>query len=190
MISLHLLVITAIIFFTYIGYVRGFSQELLVTLSLFTVMAALFYVDDELGGLFLAGADPTIRFVSYVAFMLFGIYLAYHSRTVVIRRGDNADRRRGSAGARSLVQDKALGAVIGFLNGYLIAGNIWYFLEINRGIDGQYALAPYVTTPPLNSASAQFTAYLPLTILTQGGENMHLLFLFLVVTVFLLLALR
>jgi hypothetical protein len=65
---------------------------------------------------------------------------------------------------REGLQERLLGLVIGAVNGYLVFGSIWYYLDVT-----QYPLSPYITAPVPGSASAAMVSALPLVFLVQGN---------------------
>ena len=81
------------------------------------------------------------------------VFFAYQTRGPL--KSDNS--------GRDTLQESVLGSLLGFLNGYLIWGTIWYFLDIN-----QYPLTPWVIAPSPNSPSDNALSILPLVILGGG----------------------
>jgi hypothetical protein len=79
-----------------------------------------------------------------------------------------------------------LGGLMGFVNGYLIMGTLWYFLDINRISDGNlYPLDPYVVAPPPGSPSAEVLSTLPLYVLGGGPAGSGDLLALAVIALFL-----
>ncbi|MBC6936620.1 MAG: hypothetical protein DWB42_12360 [Chloroflexi bacterium] len=64
------------------------------------------------------------------------------------------------------LQANVLGAIVGFINGYLVWGTLWYFMHINN-----YPLNPYISQPPPGSPSAQAVNILPLYVLAGGPDG-------------------
>ena len=56
--------------------------------------------------------------------------------------------------------------MMGFINGYLIGGALWYLLDIN-----EYPLAQFVTAPSLNSPSALSLNWMPLVLIGGGASG-------------------
>lgn len=150
--------------FAYIGYERGVSKEIISTAGIILGIFAFYEFDNLLRNTLLAGFAPEQKF--FIQCFLFGllIYASYHTRAIIGGRG---------RGGRSPVQGKVIGMLFGLVNGYLIAGTIWYFLELNRigGLGAPYPLDPYVTVPQVGSISAQWLSYLPLVILAPNGTD-------------------
>ncbi|MEP7289126.1 MAG: hypothetical protein ABI947_25515, partial [Chloroflexota bacterium] len=68
------------------------------------------------------------------------------------------------SGRREGLQERLLGFVVGGVNGYLIVGSIWYFLDVTA-----YPFAPFIIAPQPNSASAALVGSLPLIFLVQNN---------------------
>lgn len=157
MIQLSALLWTMAIFFAIIGFLRGWSKEMISTAGIILGLFALFQFDTLIRGTLLANVSrDQVFFVQSVLFILV-VYFAYQTR------GMGAADRQGRG--RDSLQESVLGGFLGFLNGYLIWGSIWYFLDIN-----QYPLAPYIVAPAPGSPSDQARNLLPLVIL-GGGVN-------------------
>ncbi len=96
---------------------------------------------------------------------LFGavVYFAYQTR--MFGGGRDDDDRGGPRNNR--VQDAILGGLLGAINGYLIWGAVWYFLDIN-----DYPFAGLISAPSPTSISAQNLNAIPLVLLggAAGGS--------------------
>jgi len=172
MIELSLLVYAMTGFFAYIGFNRSLSKELIslsgVILGLFT----LHQFDTLIRQTLLAGLSVSqVFFVQCIIFLVI-VFFAYQTRVKI----------GGGTGGRDPLQAKVLGAIVGGVNGYLISGTIWYFLDINRTSANTYPLDPFITAPVVGSVSAQTVSNLPLYVLAQGpGSNGDLLSLAVIV---------
>lgn len=166
--------------FGFIGFRRGWNKEVIATSGIILGLFALFEFDDLIRGTLLANVPG--EQVMLVQAVLFGIivFFAYQTRALI---GQDAVRARGGEG-RDELQSQILGGLVGFLNGYLIWGTLWYFMHIN-----DYPFSPYIVAPPSNSPSAQTIDQLPLYVLAggPGGEGnllaMAVIFLFLIVLI-------
>lgn len=186
MIELTVLVYTLSGFFAYLGSLRGWTKEMIATSGIILGLFAAYQFDaltfNSLGraspnALQLFGnLPPDQKFVLQTVLFLLVVLAAYQTRALV---GGDAARARGDAG-RDPLQTRVLGGIVGFINGYLISGTIWWFLEVNQ-VNGDYPLAPYVIAPPAGTTSAAAVANLPLTVLTQGNQSGDLLSLVVVV---------
>lgn len=146
--------------FAYVGYTRGWNKEIIATSGIILGLFALHQFDDVLRQTLLANLPPSQIFL--VQAIIFGVivYFAYQTRALI---GEEARRgRRGNDGRDSL-QTGILGGIVGFINGYLIFGTLWYFMDITG-----YPLSPYISAPLQNTASAEFVNSLPLYLLAGG----------------------
>lgn len=158
-------------FFAVIGAIRGWSKEIVSTAGIILAMFALFQFDPLLRGVFLASVPRDQAFFVQIGLFAAIIYFAYQSRTIVNRRGpDNPNR----------AQNAVLGGVLGALNGYLIWGAVWYFLDIN-----EYPLSPLVIAPAPGSVSEATLNTIPLVLLGGGAASNGELLTIIVIVLFL-----
>lgn len=157
MIQLSALMWVMAIFFAIIGFLRGWSKELVSTAGVILGLFALFQFDTLLRGTLLANVSRDQVFLVQAGLFIAVVYFAYQTRAIY-----GEDRRREG---RDNLQESVLGGLLGFLNGYLIWGSLWYFMDIN-----EYPLAPYIIAPAPGSPSDQARSILPLVIL-GGGVN-------------------
>jgi len=160
-VSLYSMLWVMAVFFAVIGVIRGLRREAVSLGGIVLATFALFQFDVLLRGVFLASIPRDQAF--FVQAGLFGVvvYFAYQTRSF----GGYYEEGQGPRGNR--VQDAILGGLVGALNGYMIWGAIWYFLDIN-----DYPFAPLITAPAANSISAQALNAIPLVLLgnaTGGG---------------------
>lgn len=187
MIELSVLVWSFAAFFAYVGSLRGWTKEIISLSGVVLALFALYQFDDVLRGTLFIALPNDQKFLLQTIIFLVIVFFAYQTRAIVGAEA-TAPRGRGDSG-RDPLQAKVLGGLVGFLNGYLIAGTVWYFLDINRLPSGQYPLDPYVIAPLAGTASAQALPNLPLYLLTQNGTNGDLLSLSVVVLFVLVLVL-
>lgn len=164
--------------FGYIGFLRGFSKEMISTAGIILGLFALFQFNDTISQLlFTIPPEQAFLFRAF-AFGLV-VFFAYHDRT-----GEIAEPRRGRGkddSRRDELQTDILGAILGFVNGYLVWGSLWYFMHITN-----YPLSPHITAPLGGSYSADFITYLPLFILGGGPAGDGNLLAGLVIVLFLI----
>ena len=156
MIQLSAVLVMMSIFFGIIGFMRGWNKELIATAGIILGLFALFQFDSLLRGALLRGVALDQVFIIQSAFFIIIVFFAYQTRAL-----GRADRD-----GRSSLQSGVLGAAVGALNGYLIWGSLWYFMDINS-----YPLAPAIVAPSAGSSSAIAINYLPLMILGGGAEG-------------------
>lgn len=144
------------IFFAIIGFLRGMNKELISTSGIILGLFALFQFDQYIRLVLLANVTQRQVFLFQSVVFVVIVFFAYQTRALGIGDDDGGD-------GRSNIQSSVLGAIIGGINGYLIWGSLWYFLDIN-----QYPFAPYVIAPAPNSPSDQALNILPLVLLGGG----------------------
>lgn len=159
MIELSALMWTMAVFFAFFGYFRGWGRELISTAGVILALFALFQFDSILRGTLLATVNRDQVFLVQGGIFVAIVFFAYQSRSFF-----GSEIQRATQGRDSL-QNSILGAILGFVNGYLIWGSIWYFMDIN-----EYPLAPSIIAPSPGSPSDQARALLPLVLL-GGGPN-------------------
>jgi hypothetical protein len=164
-----------------VGLVRGASKELGVTMVL-VVLLAVFSQFDQLvstqempeklnsilAGVGLGSDDPlkqrTMVVFLYSAVVVFTAFLAYHGQDTL---SYSFREPSGPLGA-------VLGWIIGALNGYLMAGSVWFFLD-----ELQYPVVRYEWfTLPLTSIGQRWVEFLPQNIasgLVLSGAALGLL---------------
>jgi hypothetical protein len=118
-----------------IGVIRGYHRELGVTLLLFIAIFVLVFADAEFGSQvdkileFVAGSDPYKQAVAWslfaCGFLIFITFIAYQGEVF---------RYPGTTNS------SFLSWLVGLLNGYLLAGSLWYYLALTGW--------PLVTQPP------------------------------------------
>lgn len=155
MIELSALLVLMTIFFGIIGFLRGWNKELIAMAGIILGLFALFQFDNLLRGAILRGVALDQVFVIQAGLFIVIVFFAYQTRAL----------DRGRRDGRSSLQESFLGGVVGAINGYLIWGSLWYFMDINN-----YPLAPSVIAPSPGSPSDQALQWLPLVVL-GGGVN-------------------
>lgn len=181
-------------FFALIGSLRGWTREVVATagliLSLFALNQFGYFIVSLLG----ARADPAVvspdavRRQQFYILSLLHIAIAFFSYQGPALAGARVtDRLR----VRDSLQDKVLGAIIGAINGYLIFGTLWAFLEYQVQPGGYTLLPPGIpypfdtTTlvrPPAGSPIYSLIGRLPLPLLAP-----YLPFLVVIVFLFVLI---
>jgi uncharacterized membrane protein required for colicin V production len=140
-----------VIFFGLIGALRGWAKELLVTFSVilarFIEFVMLVYVPVLSASLqSLEQSDPRTWF--YVRLMVFGLLISFGYATTVL------SARMGSRARKEKLEDTLLGLFLGGINGFLVIGSLWGFLD-----EAQYGV--WGITPPVTDAAQNVIQYLP-----------------------------
>ncbi len=166
MVSLYSMLWVSALFFGVIGVIRGLRKEIVSFGGVVLATFALFQFDVLLRGIFLASIPRDQAFFVQAGLFCVVVYFAYQTRSF----GGQYEQGSGAQGPRgNRFQDAILGGLLGALNGYLIWGALWYFLDIN-----DYPFAPLITAPAANSISAQALNAIPLVLLgnaTGGGSQ-------------------
>ena len=132
-------------FFALMGMMRGWTREIIVTSALILSLFFLNQFGAQLVSLMgsvndpaILAADPNVarrrQFYVLTIAHLFFTFWGYQGPTLAGSR--LGDRLR----VRDSLQDKVLGAIVGAVNGYLIIGTIWAFLEYATTGPGQWQL--------------------------------------------------
>lgn len=143
------------VFFAVIGFLRGWQREFTATAGIVLAMFALFQFDAFLRTIFFAFTAQQLFLAQFLAFIVM-VFLVYQAKEI------------GGGGVRDDddFQDGFIGALAGLLNGYLVGGAIWYFLDIT-----EYPFEQFVTAPGINSPSAQSLGLMPMVLLGGGADG-------------------
>jgi len=153
-ISIHVMLWIFIVLFAIVGAIRGWAKELLVT---FAVILALFSINilesfvPFFKTIIQTSSDASAFWIhtSIVACLVFFGY-----QTPKLQRLAESGRF-----VRSFLLDTLVGGLLGAVNGYLIFGTIWYYLNA-ASYPFSYVTAPDPTT--LNGvASINWIEFLP-----------------------------
>lgn len=193
MLSLSALFWISVGAFALVGALRGWAREVVATsglvLALFIINQFGFIALGRLGQSATLVGDPTLvqrqQFTVYTFFLLFLAFFSYQSPRL---SGTIGNRLR----PRDTVQDKLLGAIVGGINGYLIVGAIWCFLEYQHLGPGQWTMlapgvsypfeASLIVRPAFDSDSARLAAKMPISVLAPYlSYLMVIMFLFLII---------
>jgi uncharacterized membrane protein required for colicin V production len=146
--------------FAMVGFLRGWTKEIVATAGIILALFALYQFQGILLDQLTQSASPDQKFYFYAIPFIVITFFAYQTPGTAARLSEGrmwSNRREG-------LQERLLGLVIGAVNGYLIFGTIWYFLEATG-----YPFPPYVTSPIPGSASASMVSSLPLIFLVQNN---------------------
>lgn len=147
MVSLHIVFWMFVLLFALIGAMRGWARELLVA---FGVIIALFILSvlerfvPFIRDILTTGAPKTLFWMRSLV-LLAMVFFGY--QTPNLPRLSGSDRF-----ARERLQDTLLGFFLGALNGFLIFGSLWYYLN-----DANYPF-PIVSPPVVGTLSGDAAA--------------------------------
>jgi uncharacterized membrane protein required for colicin V production len=127
-----------VIIFAVIGAMRGWARELLVMfsviLSIFLLNVLGTYIPPLRAFLSLTADNATAFWIRTIVVILM-VFFGYQT--------PNLPRIAGARFARERLSDVLLGFFLGALNGYLIIGTLWFFLDVAK-----YApLKDYISAP-------------------------------------------
>ncbi|MGJ3237610.1 MAG: CvpA family protein [Anaerolineae bacterium] len=183
MIQLVLIMYLFIAFFGYVGWLRGWTKEVISLAGIILAIFALWEFRTVITGVIFNDLPPGQVFYIQSAIFVTIVFFAYQTRALNARAGRRNNREE--------LQTRVLGAIVGAANGYLISGTLWFFLDY-QGLDGlraNYPLAPLVVSPAPGSVSADMVSNLPVYLLTGTGGDGALLSLVVVVLFVLVLVL-
>lgn len=178
--------------FGIIGMLRGWTKEILTAAGLVLSLFALHWFGDVLIGPF-AGSAGTVseriktQFNVCAAVHLLFAFFSYQGPTLVrqVSGGRLGERARGA------LEESLLGFVVGALNGYLMFGALWSFLEYDVVTKLPFAteymgdfVYPYsvLTRPAVGTTAYKLIASLPLPLL-EGWLPFLVVVLFLFVII-------
>lgn len=156
MIELYSFMWACAIFFGIMGFLRGWNKELVATAGLVLALFTIFQFDGLLRGTVFLTMPRDQIFLIEAGFFIAVTFVVYQARDI-----GGAEQRDGKDW-----QAGFLGAAIGFINGYLVGGSIWYFLDIN-----EYPLSQFITAPAAGSPSAENISAIPLVLLGGGASG-------------------
>jgi hypothetical protein len=160
MMELSMFMVLMIAMFGIVGFMRGWTKELIATagivLALFTLKQfETLFIDP------LTDGKQDSKFYLQAAILIGMAFLAYHTPPERLRTGRrNVSNREG-------VQDGILGVLVGMLNGYLLIGSLWWYMD-----NLEYPLSPHITPVIVGSPSADWVDILPLSWLLGGDGGL------------------
>lgn len=178
MISISIVFWAMVIFFAMIGYMRGWQKEVIALSGLVASMAALTQFGYAIVSLLGAGTPENLAGVDMMALRrqqfwiqaIILILIAFFSYQVVGRLASSIAGGRLGERLRAGLERRLVGGVFGAINGYMLVGGLWGFLEYLVSPNGYirlpeiepYPFDPTIITRPLIDTSAMALAnYLP-----------------------------
>lgn len=168
-----------ILFFAFIGAIRGWQREVIAISGLtgsIAVLTSFGYQIVVLGSSLtqaLGRSVPdeiSIQRQGFWIQFVFHVLIAFFSYQVIARLASNTPGGRIGDRLRVGFQQRFIGGCLGIVNGYMVVGGLWSFLEYQLGINGyqrlapgvEYLFAPTVTRPLLDPNALDLGSYLPL----------------------------
>ncbi|MFZ6027100.1 MAG: hypothetical protein ACOYYS_05225 [Chloroflexota bacterium] len=142
-----------VILFGIIGSGRGWAKELLVIFSVLVALALVGTFEHVLpitSELLVEGSMVQYWFRTLVLIIL--VIFGYQTPKIT--------RFAAAAGRKDTIQESMLGFFMGMLNGYMIIGSLWYFMNI-----ANYPFPNFITPPSadtnMGQAALNMINYLP-----------------------------
>lgn len=139
-----------VIVFAVIGLLRGWAKELLVSFSVVLALALNFLLKSYIPVVKDLADNSTELFWVRTLTLIALVYFGYQTVAIVPHLQSKATRER--------LQDALFGLILGALNGYLIAGTIFFYLD-----QAQYPFQNIVSAPTGSLAATiqAMMAYMP-----------------------------
>jgi len=162
-----------VILFAFIGGMRGWAKELLVSFSVILSLALNHVLRKYVPvAQTLAETDQALFWVRTI---ILGVLVYFGYQTVV------SIPHLASRAAREKLQDTLFGVIVGGLNGYFVAGSVLYYMSVANYPFPQVISRP--TEPTLVNAVNQMMLYMPPQLLGEPGIYFAIILAFVFVIV-------
>jgi hypothetical protein len=162
MVTISFFFLTLVVLFGIIGAMRGWAKEMLVSFSLVMALFVMQVVMSHIGPMknFFETTEgaSTQFYVSSLIIILFALS-GYHTPNAQ-RINKNLSRDNKSA-ARHWLQDMMLGGILGIVNGYLLVGTLWHYLNLYRYPVSRSLMAPPELVTPVDTMALKMIEFLP-----------------------------
>lgn len=162
-----------VLLFAIIGMMRGWARELLVAFSVILALALNHLLRRYIP--IVEGLPDNSTSLFWVQSLIVGalVFFGYQTIALVPHLQSKATRER--------LQDSLFGAILGAVNGYLIAGTILFYI-----VQTGYTVFPKVVIPPspdIADAVNNMMAYMPPHLLGEPGIYFAVILCFIFVIV-------
>jgi len=162
-----------VILFAIIGMLRGWVKELLVAFSVILALALNHLLRKYIP--IVQGLPDDSESLFWIQTLILGalVFFGYQTVALVPHLQSKATRER--------LQDALFGAILGAINGYLIAGSLLFYVAQTN-----YQIAPNVVMPPTDQtaqAVQNLLAYMPPHVLGEPGIYFAVILAFIFVIV-------
>ncbi|HSM71701.1 MAG TPA: CvpA family protein [Anaerolineales bacterium] len=162
-----------VVLFAVIGAMRGWAKELLVTFSVILALALNHVMRAYIPlARDMAETDLSLFWVRTIVLIVL-VYFGYQTVVNIPHLASRAARER--------LQDTLFGAIMGAVNGYLIAGTIFYYINVANYPFSNIISKP--TDPVLLDAVNQMMLYMPPQLLGVPGIYFAMILAFIFVIV-------
>ena len=161
-----------VILFAFVGWMRGWAKELLVSFSAILALALNYILRRYIPLVAnLDEADVTLFWVRTIILLVL-VYFGYQTVSL---------SRLTAKAAREKVQDALFGGILGGFNGYLITGSILYWMNVANYPYPKFISRP--TDPAIVETVNQMMAYMPPQLLGEPGIYFAIIIAFIFVLV-------
>ncbi len=159
MMSIDIVFWMYVLLFGFIGGMRGWAKELLVTFSAILALAINHVLRTYLP--LVRSMDEADINLFWARVIILGVLVYFGYQTVV------SIQHLASRAVRERFQDTVIGVILGGVNGYFIAGSVLFYLDKARYPFSQIVTAP--TDPTLLSKINNMMLYMPPQLLGDPG---------------------
>jgi len=145
-----------VLLFAVIGAIRGWAKELLVAFSVITSLAVNLLLEKYIP--LVRDLDKAGTSVFWIRTMISLVFFGYQTVSIA---------RFASKAARERLQDALFGAVLGGINGYLVAGSILFYNHV-ANYPYSHIISP-ATDPAIVQAIDVMMKYMPPRFLGEPG---------------------
>ena len=162
-----------VVLFAIIGMLRGWAKELLVAFSVILALALNHLLRKYVPIVAELPDDSTSLF--WIQTFILGalVFFGYQTVALVPHLQSKATRER--------LQDALFGAILGGINGFLIAGTVLFYVAQTK-----YQIAPHIVMPPQGDIAQgvqNMLAYMPPHLLGEPGIYFAVILAFIFVLV-------
>jgi uncharacterized membrane protein required for colicin V production len=159
--------------FAVVGYLRGWTKEWIATAGIVFALFTLKQLETVIIDPLTQGQHHS-KFYLQAAILIGLAFISYQTPPERFSRGS----RRSSN--RENLQESILGALLGGINGYLLFGALWWYMD-----NLEYPLSPHILPVVPGSSSANMVNVLPLNWMMAGdGSLLSLIMIGLFVFIF------
>ena len=161
-----------VILFAVIGMLRGWAKELLVAFSVILALALNLLLKQYIPIVRDQPDDSVELFWIRTLILLALVYFGYQTVAIVPHLASKAARER--------LQDALFGAILGGINGYLIAGTVLFYV-----VEANYPFPKIISPPPAELVGTinQMMTYMPPHLLGVPGIYFAVILCFIFVIV-------
>jgi uncharacterized membrane protein required for colicin V production len=123
MVTLDFFFYFMVVLFAIIGSMRGWAKEMLVSFSVILAIFIVSIVESLVPSLIEEITSTGVQAYFWVRSVLLFLLVFFGYQT------PNISKLAGARFARERLQDILLGAILGAVNGFLVIGTLWYYMD-------------------------------------------------------------